>query len=111
MATMYPRRLWVIPYVTDWEHTSGRILVAGKVTGTVEMLDLLNIHPDVMTYTDFSWDGMMPISLIDFLDVTGDGLLDAIIIVGWCDPANVLRPFGSILCPKHFNATGCCMCD
>ena len=93
-----PETIMAYSLVTDWQHTSGRILVAGKITGAVEMLDLLNIHPDVMTYTDFSWDGMTQISLIDFLDVTGDGLLDAIIIIG-ADPA-VPDPLGVFYVPN-----------
>jgi len=61
---------------------NGRVLVAGDKAGTVEMLDLLDVSLDNMSYADFddSGDGAS-FHLVDFLDVTGDGLVDAIIIL------------------------------
>ncbi|MDP6379303.1 MAG: hypothetical protein QF885_06620, partial [Candidatus Thalassarchaeaceae archaeon] len=80
--------------LSEWENNRGRVLVAGKNPGTVDMLDLINIHPDAMIYTDYTWDGMTQIYLLDFLDVTGDGLPDAIISIGWCDPTMPCDPVG-----------------
>jgi hypothetical protein len=61
----------------------GRVIVAGESTGTVEMLNLLDLDPTTLTYTDhFPNPGPITYMIIDFLDVTGDGLPDAIIGIG-----------------------------
>jgi len=100
----------------EMEFNNGRVLVGGESTGTVQMLDLLDIHPDAMTYTDYTWDGTSHIYLIDFLDVTGDALPDAIISISQCyqDPpspcdvfyvTNISTPAG-IACATDVNNDG-----
>jgi len=99
----------------EMQSNKGRVMVGGESTGTVQMLDLLDIHPDAMTYTDYTWDGMMPFYIIDFLDVTGDGLPDAIIQLGkWCDApqtcdffyvTNISTPPG-VACATDVNSDG-----
>ena len=84
----------------EMEFNNGRVLVGGESTGTVQMLDLLNIHPNAMTYTDYTWDELSTIRLGGFFDVTGDGLLDAIIFIGGCDPAAPCDPLGVFYVPN-----------
>ncbi len=66
---------------------NGRVILAGDEVGTVQMLDLLDVSPDNMYYENYgNWDGDETFHLVDFLDVTGDSLLDAIVIVQRNDP-------------------------
>jgi len=69
------------------ETSNGRVLIGGDKIGTVDMLDIINLNPDVLTYTDYQPNPAVhdTFNLIDFLDVTGDGLVDAIISSGPCD--------------------------
>jgi len=51
--------------------------------GTLQINDLLGLDPSVMTYVDLTIPPaeMVDIWVTDFIDVTGDGLLDAIVVV------------------------------
>ncbi len=96
-----PETITSFPSVGGWEgDTQGSVMVRGKNPGTVDMLNLLNIHPDAMTYTDYTWDETSPIRIISFFDVTGDGLVDAIIMFGGCDPAAPCDPLAVFYVPN-----------
>jgi hypothetical protein len=61
-------------------NTEGTCIRAGDSFGTVQIFPLLNLDPGVMSYIGTDFPDYTPIYLSDFIDVTGDGLLDAIIV-------------------------------
>lgn len=67
----------------NWEGNiytnKGLMMIQGENPGTVDVLNILDLSPDALTYSGYTWDGEVTATLIDFLDVTGDGVLDAII--------------------------------
>ena len=96
-----PETITSVPSVDAWEgNRQGSVIVRGKNPGTVDMLNLLNLHPDAMTYTDYTWDELSTIRLVTFFDVTGDGLVDAIIMIGDCIPGPPCDPLGVFYVPN-----------
>ena len=66
-----------------WQNTDGKFIASGDGFGTLQINDLLGLDPAVMTYVDLTIPpaDMADIWVTDFIDVTGDGLLDAIVVV------------------------------
>ena len=69
------------PWVDAWGGYPARLFSKGEAVGTFGFTTLLDIHPDNLTYLDITFGSDYMISSWGYLEVTGDGLVDAILKV------------------------------
>ena len=91
--------------------TDTRVARGGSKVGTIELSALINLHPDSMTYENFSVGEFYYIECRALFDVTGDGLVDAIIYAesdgnsGWFYAENISEP-PAVACATDINNDG-----
>lgn len=63
------------------DSSASRLFSKGETIGTFGLTTLLDVHPDNLNYIDISFGDQWDISSYGYLEVTGDGLVDAILKV------------------------------